>query len=835
MAPRSLVRLSAIAPALLGLACSSASQAPVKHDPLVLPFGPDEAPIVATVTPDDGALVVKAPWADPLLRSPAGRSFLAVRLDPADPGGFHDPDVARDAEFVDLRDLAPIDRGTLKGTIRGYPSSEVLVAFSPIPELGPDLLDVEVTISGAPVVQIELRLAADDGSYVGLGERFDHVDAKGTRVPLALRAGPFASGTNEAHVPVPLFVNSRGYGVEVFGHEVGAADVAADEPGVVRMVFEGSSLQAFLFAARDPLAIVAVATPTRGGHPDLPPRWAFAPMQSRGEGATAAELLDDLRRTRALGIPGGSVWIHDPWQRSYDDSTFDPIAFPDPARMIADARALGFETSVWSAPYLQRAETPPANAAQALYAAAAAKGYLITEAAGLPFETKAGPGGTVRVGMLDLASSSASGWWSNELRAVTTLGTAGFELAPAEDLMPEVLGRRLELTIGGGPARKNGPTFPIAYARAYRKAFDGLRADAFVLARARSDGGHEQLDALGAPALEGDFGRHQAPHVGGLPASVCAMVSLAASGFPHYVADTGGALGGRPTKERLLRWAEVGAHSMLFQGGGAGPSRAPWTYDAETVTHFRALARRHMELYPYLRGLSLAAHVDGTPTVRALPLAFPAEVKAIGAHADDEYLLGPDLLVAPVMTDGALAREVYVPTGAWTRWSTGARLIGPRLVTEPAALGDPIVLVREGALLPLLAADVDTLGDATDPSVVTAAKRATTFRAYAVPYATATATWEDGTRLDVNGGTDKNQAIVVAFVPQAAVGRLTLTMDLASRTTFPTTWTIDGATPPVVASEAAADACADACMFVDATKKRVTLHLAEGGSASGSK
>ncbi len=834
-------------PLLLGGACGGSDAptptAPATHPPVTVSFGVAPAQAQASLSPDDGSLAVTTGGASALVGSATRRALIAVRLDADDPDRFHDPDVSVDGDFVDVRDLVPSVAASatypwakteLKGSIPGYPTSVVTLYVGAGAVDAPEALAIACDVQGAPVVQIELRLASDDGAYVGLGEHFDHVDAKGTLVPLAFRLGSFASGTNETHVPVPFFASSRGYGVAVDTTEVGAADVAASDPSLVRLVFEGSSLGVRLWAQPDPLQIVAAST-RRSGLPRLPPRWAYAPMQWRNEGVTTAKVLDDLTTTRAQKIPGGCIWIDNPWQASYDDSTFDPAAFADPKAMVDQARALGFEVLNWSTPYLEFAASTPANQAQRLFVEAKAKGYFVTDASGNVFDTPVSVAGKTRVGMLDLPSPAASAWWSAQLKTVTSLGTAGFKLDFAEDLVPDFLGERLALTVGGRPSRQSRLAYAPAYHQAYRAAFQGLRDDAFILGRAASPGGQRYVDALWPGDLDTDFSKHASPTVGGLPASVCGMVNLAASGFPHYAADTGGFRGGRPTKEHFLRWAEVNAHSLIFQSGGGGASHDPWTFDAETVVLFRALARRHMDLYPYLRALSVGAAQDGTPTVRALPLAYPTEVAAIGAHADDEYLLGPDVLVAPVMQDGATSREVYVPGTAWTRWSTGERFLGGHSVTMAAALGDPIVLVREGAVLPLLAADVDTLGDATDPSVVTAKARATTYRAYAVPYAKTRATWEDGTLLDVTGGTDKNQSVVVTFVPAGAAGTLTLTLDLANRTALPMTWSVDGATPDLATSADAVDACTTACMFLDPATKRVTLHLPQGASVSGSK
>ena len=816
-----------------GLACGGTSSTPNPLPPTPLdPLVVESGDVHAELDPSTGGLSVRAPWNPTLLASPKGRALVAVKLDPDDPDGWHDPETAGDAEFVEVRELRRDADGALTGALPGGGSvrlllSRVTAPATPPPHL-PDHLAIEVTTAGAPVVLIALRLGADDGAYVGFGERFEHVDARGALVPLSFRLGNHRSGTNEAHVAIPRFVSSKGYGLSFDTGEAGAADVGHDDPRVVRVVFEGRSLRAQLLARRDPLDVVAGLGSDAA--PRVPPLWSFAPMQWRNEGVDDAKVLDDVTTTRARKIPGGCLWIDNPWQASYDDATFDPKAFADPKQLLDRVRGLGFEVMVWSTPYLEfdRSGTP-ANRAQKWFDEARDKGFLIRNGGGKVFDSPTDVAKPVPVAMLDLVDDGARAWWTEKMTGATALGVAGFKLDFAEDLLPEFLGRRLDLVVGGKPGRETRSRYPLAYHRAYRDAVPVDGRGAFILGRASALGGQAEVDAIWPGDLDDDFRRASDVEVGGLPASISAMITLAASGFPTYAADTGGFRGGEPTKEALLRWAEANAMSIVFQNGGGGTSHNPWRYDEETVSIFRAIARRHMDLVPYLRALSLRAHADGTPTVRALPLQFPDEVAAIGAHADDEYMLGPDLLVAPVIEPGVDAREVYLPSGAWVRWSRADRVIGPQRVTMPAPLGDTIVLVREGAVLPLLAADVDTLGTATDPGVVTGAMRASVFRAHAVPFGKGHAAFEDGTTVDVDG-----DATSVVFTPHPADGTLTLTLDFQRRDAAPAKWSLDGAPVAEVGSADAATSCAASCAFVDAGSRRVTLHLAHGGSASGS-
>jgi alpha-D-xyloside xylohydrolase len=787
-----------------------------------------------TIDPTTGGLSIAAPWSTgPLVQSPDGGALFAVRPDPDDLASWHDPETAPESEFVPLRGFqrvgdAPGGGAKLRADIPGGGVAELVVSTD---EAG--YVAFDLTTPGAKIALVELRLApdVDAGGYVGFGERFDHVDARGTLVPLSFRLGAHTSGTNEAHVPVPTFTSPLGYGVTIATGEAGAADVARSDPKLVRLVFEGGAMHAKLAMRKSPLDVVAALT-RASGLPRLPPYWSYAPMQWRNEGVGTTDVLYDVTTTREKDIPGGCIWVDNPWQVSYDDSTFKPEKFPDPKAMIDQVRALGFEVMVWSTPYLEIASGGVAkNQAQTWFLEAQSKDYLVKNTAGKLFDSPTSVAGKTPVVMIDLINEAARGWWSERVRTVTSLGVMGFKLDFAEDLLPEFLGRRLEMVLGGKPLREVRAQFPLMYHRAYRDAVPAGGPGAFILGRASSLGGQVEVDAIWPGDLDKDFRPASDKEVGGLPAAVVAPITLAASGFPSFAADTGGFRGGFPTKESFLRWAEHNAHAIIFQTGGGGMSHNPWNYDEEAVTIFRTLARRSMDLVPYRRALSIAASNDGTPTVRALPLAYPAEAVAMKAHVDDEYLLGPDVLVAPIIVQGATSREVYVPGETWVRWSTGEVFKAGAVVTLEAKLGDPIVLVRASAVLPLLAGDVDTLGSATDAKVVTAAMRASTFRAYAPLLAGAkgSATFEDGTRVEV----DATSAPIVRFSAKPADGTLTATLDLGAASAGPSSWTFEGAAVTTSTDEASVSTCTTACVFTDAAKKRVTLHLPKSGVANG--
>lgn len=732
---------------------------------------------------DDGALRVTHDGAT-VLGTAAGVPIAAAMHDPDQPDAFHDPE-ASDVAWK------PVAGSSIQ-------------ADSP----GPGVLHLVVPDQGADTALVSAAIALDDGAYTGLGERFDHVDPRGSIVPMHLELdGGSASGTNETHVPVPFLVSSNGYGLFVASREAGAFHVGADEPGVVRAAFEGRSLELTLFFAPDPLAVVAAYTKATG-LPRMPPRWAFAPMNWRNEWPDTATLMADADALRAQHIPSSCLWIDNPWQTSYNTAVLDPARFGDTAAMMKALADEGFRPLAWSTPYLERPDGAPTDDAQTLYLDAAKKGLFVKDADGNVWSA---PGCCHKgLGMIDFTNDAARAFWRSILKNATDAGFAGFKLDYGEDLVPDLLGARLRTVRSDGETERTGRSYPLGYHATYREALDAARPDGFVIGRASTFGGQAVVDAIWPGDLDNDFSKHDGKNVGGLPAAIVAAQTLAASGFPSFASDTGGYRGGQPSREALLRWAEHTAFTVIMQVGGGGDHHDAWLYDADAGAIYAKLAREHMRLVPYLEQIARAAATDGTPTIRALTLAYPDDAGARAA-ADTEYLLGPDLLVAPMATEGATSRVVHLPKGAWIGYWDGARHDGPADVAIDAPLGSPPVFVRAGAVLPLYPDGIDTLVDATEPGVVTLATRQALVDARAAVSGSATATWSEGSTLAVTDGTS---SVAVSFRPKAPVEEVVARLDLAASALPVSTkraLTANGAPVALVADEAAVRACTDAC------------------------
>jgi len=216
----------------------------------------------------------------------------------------------------------------------------------------------------------------------------------------------------------------------------------------------------------------------------------------------------------------------------------------------------------------------------------------------------------------------------------------------------------------------------------------------------------------------------------GLASALAQGLSAGLSGIPFWGSDIGGffTLGDEELDaELLIRWIQLGALSPLMRTKAEGiavpPRRRPQIWDAEILPHWRRWAKLHTQLSPYLMDAARDYTQNGMPLMRHMCLVDTS------ITAGDQYLLGPDLLVAPVLHPGAREREVHVPAGEWVDlWRSAAYdeasgglvagkprvLIGPATATLPAPLEEIPVLVRLGSSIPLLPPEVRSLAQPLD-------------------------------------------------------------------------------------------------------------------------
>jgi alpha-glucosidase len=375
-------------------------------------------------------------------------------------------------------------------------------------------------------------------------------------------------------------------------------------------------------------------------------------------------------------VPIDAVWIYDlvdpvsgfgwPW------SIYRPIPpgrYPDPAKLVQRLQRRGVKVLGYVSPFVFAGTRGFDHAAE--------RGYVMADERGRPIVRRArmAPGVIVTRATIDLTNPAATQWF--EARVRWALDRIGFDGAMQD------FGEGLPagaVTYDGEAAAVAHNRYPTLYTGAIRRAAERVRpGETVFFARAGAIG--SQRYSTGR--FTGDQQRSW-DNARGLPSVLQAMINGSLSGWPYWGPDIAGFTTAPDAvsdeRELWLRWLQLGALSPVMRDMLGGQRHAVDAFtDQATLTAFRAYARLHTALEPYLHRAARAAHRIGLPIIRPLFLEYPDDDTAY--DLDDQYLLGRDLLVAPVVRSGARSRAVYLPEGRWQHYWTGRRYDGGRWIT----------------------------------------------------------------------------------------------------------------------------------------------------------
>lgn len=580
----------------------------------------------------------------------------------------------------------------------------------------PEIAGIEWLCDGQHNRRVRLSIPCQpDEAFYGLGERFNALDQRGNVLDVRCYE-QYKNHGKRTYMPVPFLLvwsalRGAGFGLHVHSARWMQFDLAASQPD--RWVLEADlgpdeCLPCTLYHGTTPYDIVgqfARAT----GPVALPPRWAFGLWMSSNEWNSQARVLHEVEQSLAHGIQP-SVLVIEAWSdettfyiwndaeyipRSgehmprYTDFTFPAEGrWPDPKGMADHLHNHGIRLLLWQIPVLKAAPEPHAqhDADRAYYETSA---FGVREADGSahkvrPFWFRGG-------NIWDMTNPAERAWWlGKRAYLLDEIGIDGFKTDGGEHLWGESVvfhdGRR-------GDEMWN--TYPQEYSQAYYD-FANQRREAITFSRAGFTGSHRSpLHWAGDENSTWDAFRH----------SILAGLSAGISGIAFWGWDLGGFSGPIPTAELYLRGTAMATFCPVMQyhseyNAHRRPSndRTPWnmqeqTGDARVLLIFRHFVQVREQLLPYIwREAQHTAHT-GQPLMQAARITNPAS-------SPYDYYFGRDLLVSPVVDEGAESWQVALPPGAWRDFWTDAIFEGGGTISQPAPLDRIPVFVRAGADLP---------------------------------------------------------------------------------------------------------------------------------------
>jgi alpha-glucosidase (family GH31 glycosyl hydrolase) len=554
--------------------------------------------------------------------------------------------------------------------------------------------------------QLSWGFACDGADhFAGFGAQSWDADHRGQTVPTFVTEGGIGkSATDEylgawmlqgqrhsSHAPIPEFLSSRGYILVAETDRRSTFALCAERETAARIEID---LPATIHVFDGPTPPEAIARATGVfGRPRMPPLVAFAPWLDAVFGS------DNVRRV-AQKLPSSVIWTEDWRGGDWDGENYalkeewevDRTLYPDIEAVADDLHGLGFDFHIYFNPFIYEGSKAWAETAD--------KGWLVKRPDGSTY-TFTGAKFT-SCGLLDLDNPDAFAWAVGKMQAGIALGADGWMNDFAEWLPTDGV-------TAAGPSYEAHNRWPVTWQRVARAAIDGVGDGTERLFFARSGW-------LGTPALADVFwAGDQATSFGvddGLPSIMPQGIGLGVVGISTFGHDIAGyQSAGIPgsTRELFFRWTALGAWSPVMRTHHGNQPNKEWSWekDTETIAHFRRYAALHMALVPTLASLAKEASETGMPMWRGLALHHPDDPEVW--PITDQVLLGPGLLVAPVMTEGAASRQVYLPAGRWYPWDAGSAMAGPARIDVQAPVTEIPVFAREGTIVVMYPDGVMTL------------------------------------------------------------------------------------------------------------------------------
>jgi len=539
------------------------------------------------------------------------------------------------------------------------------------------------------------RVLARDEQIFGLGEKSGLLARRGGVYTMWNSDKPcYCIDEDPLYKSIPFFLSSKRYGI-FFDN---SWKTTFDFTGRKTYTFsaEGGEMIYYIITGEDYKDVLGKYIALTG-KPIMPPRWALGFSQCRGYYTREDLALEVARRFRELQIPCDIIYQDIGWTTYLQNFDWAPKRYSDPRKMLSTLSDMGYHVIVSQDPVISQK-----NAAQ--WQEADSKGLLAKDSrTGASYDMPWPWGGNC--GVVDFTNPEAADWWGTYQQKAIDDGVAGFWTDMGEPAWSnEEDTDRLYMQHHAGPHAKIHNVYGLYWDRVVKEQFEARNPGKRVFQMTRACFSGMQRYTF---SWTGDSGseKRMADSWEQFSYQIPMMLSAGLGGIPFITGDITGYCGSiddySEVAELYIRWMQFGLFTPLSRAHHEGDTAVePWMFGDGAVAAARKAIELKYSLLPYIYTISREAYDTGLPLMRAMFLEFPTDREC--RSADMQFMFGPNMLVAPVVEEGARVRSVYLPAGRWYDWKTGEVLTGRRYVDVPVTLEDVPIFVKAGTIVPTM-------------------------------------------------------------------------------------------------------------------------------------
>lgn len=519
----------------------------------------------------------------------------------------------------------------------------------------------------------QLDLGVGEKIY-GLGERFTNFVKNGQSVEIWNEDG--GTGTEQAYKNVPFYLSNNNYGL--FVDEPGKVEFEVGSEKVSRVQFSvpGEQMTYSVIGGADMKQILANYTALTGRAP-LVPDWSYGLWLSTSFTTDYDEktVLDFVDGMAERDIPLSVFHFDCRWMKELEWCNFewDETKFPDPEGLLAKLHDRGLKVCVWINSYIGQ-KSP-------LFEEGAKRGYFIKNTDGSVWQWDKWQAG---MAIVDFTNPDATAWYQGYLKKLVAMGVDCFKTDFGERIPTE----GVRYFDGSDPQMMHN-YYTLLYNKAVYDVLAETKGEDEAILFARSA-------TVGGQCYPVHWGGDCSSNYPSMAESLRAGLSFGMSGFGYWSHDIAG-FEDQATPDLYKRWTQFGLLSSHSRYHGSTAYKVPWLYGDEAVDVCREFVDLKLRLVPYLKRMAVQTHETGVPMMRAMVLEFQDDPTC--EDIDTQYMLGSDVLVAPIFNDEGLAR-FYVPDAGdgrpWRNLITDTEYEPGRWYTERYDYHALPVLARPG-------------------------------------------------------------------------------------------------------------------------------------------